>query len=64
MKLDKSRQQRIIALTVVAFVLLAILLVALDWNEVRQLVDKANWGLTLVALLFTALSYLCLSCSL
>jgi uncharacterized membrane protein YbhN (UPF0104 family) len=64
MKLDKSRQQRIIALTVVAFALLAILLVALDWNEARQLVDKANWGLTLVALLFTALSYLCLSCSL
>jgi uncharacterized membrane protein YbhN (UPF0104 family) len=64
MKLDKSRQQRIIALTVVAFVLLAILLVALDWDEARQIVDRANWGLTLVALLFTALSYLCLSCSL
>jgi len=63
MKLDKSRQQRIIALTVVAFVLLAILLVALDWNEARQLVDKADWRLTLVALLFTALSYLCLSYS-
>jgi uncharacterized protein (TIRG00374 family) len=63
MKLDKSRQQRIIALTVVAFVLLAILLVALDWNEARQLVVEANWGLTLVALLFTALSYLCLSYS-
>jgi len=63
MKLDKSRQQRIIALTVVAFVLLAILLVALDWNEARQVVDKADWRLTLVALLFTALSYLCLSYS-
>jgi uncharacterized protein (TIRG00374 family) len=63
MKLDKSRQQRIIALTVVAFVLLAILLIALDWNETHQLVDKADWGLTLVALLFTALSYLCLSYS-
>jgi uncharacterized protein (TIRG00374 family) len=61
MKLDKSRQQRIIVLTVVAFVLLAILLVALDWNEVRQLVGEADWRLTLVALLFTALSYLCLS---
>jgi uncharacterized protein (TIRG00374 family) len=63
MKLDKSRQQRIVALTVVVFVLLAILLVALDWNEARQIVIKANWGLTLVALLFTALSYLCLSSS-
>jgi uncharacterized protein (TIRG00374 family) len=63
MKLDKSRQQRIIALTVVAFVLLAIILVALDWKDVRQLVDKSDWGLTFVALLFTALSYLCLSYS-
>jgi uncharacterized protein (TIRG00374 family) len=65
MKLGKSRQQRIIVLTVVAFVLLAIIfiLVALDWNDVRQLADKSDWGLTFVALLFTALSYLCLSYS-
>jgi uncharacterized protein (TIRG00374 family) len=63
MKLGKSRQRRIIALTVVAFVLLAILLVALDWNEARQLMNEADWGLALVALLFTALSYLCLSYS-
>jgi uncharacterized protein (TIRG00374 family) len=63
MKPDKSRQQRIIALTVVAFVLLAILLVALDWSEAHQLVGKADWGLALVALLFTVLSYLCLSSS-
>jgi uncharacterized protein (TIRG00374 family) len=63
MKLDKSRQQRIIALTVVAFVLLAIVLVVLDWKDVHQLVDKSDWGLTFVALLFTALSYLCLSYS-
>jgi uncharacterized membrane protein YbhN (UPF0104 family) len=61
MKLDKSRQQRIIALTVVAFVLLAILLVALDWNEVGQIMGKADWKLTLVALVFTSISYLCLS---
>jgi uncharacterized protein (TIRG00374 family) len=63
MKLGQSRQQRIIVVTVVAFVLLAIILIALDWNDVRQLVDKADWGLTFVALLFTALSYLCLSYS-
>ena len=60
MKLNKSRQQRIIALTVVAFVLLAVLLVALDWNQVRQIVGKADWKLTLVALVFTSISYLCL----
>jgi uncharacterized protein (TIRG00374 family) len=63
MKLDKSRQHKMIALTVVAFVLLTVLIVVLDWNEARQLVNKADWELTLVALAFTALSYLCLSYS-
>jgi uncharacterized protein (TIRG00374 family) len=63
MKMDKSRRQRIIAVTVAAVVLLAILLVALDWNEARRLAAEANWELTLVALLFAALSYLCLSYS-
>lgn len=61
MKMDKSRQQRIIALTIVAFLLLAIVLVALDWSEVRQIVGKAEWKLTFVALAFTIISYLCLS---
>jgi hypothetical protein len=61
MKMDKSRQQRIIALTIVAFLLLAVLLVALDWSEVRQIVGKADWKLTFVALAFTIISYLCLS---
>jgi uncharacterized protein (TIRG00374 family) len=61
MKLGKSRQQRVIALTIAAFALLAVLLVALDWNEVHQIVGKAEWQLTLVALLFTVISYFCLS---
>jgi uncharacterized membrane protein YbhN (UPF0104 family) len=61
MKMDKSHQQRIITLTVVAFLLLAILLIALDWSEVGQIVCKADWKLTFVALAFTIISYLCLS---
>jgi uncharacterized protein (TIRG00374 family) len=61
MKMDKPRQQRIITLTIVAFLLLAVLLVALDWSEVRQIVGKADWKLTFVALAFTIISYLCLS---
>ena len=63
MKLNRPRQQRIVALTVVTFVLLAVLLIALDWNEARQLINKADWRLALAALLFTALSYSCLSSS-
>jgi uncharacterized protein (TIRG00374 family) len=60
-KLDKSRQQRIIALTIVAILLLAIVLIALDWSEVRQIVGKADWKQAFVALAFTLISYLCLS---
>lgn len=60
MKRDGYRQTRVIILTVVAILLLAILLIALDWKEVRQVVDKAEWQLTLIALFFTAVSYLCL----
>ena len=41
--------------------LLAVLIVVLDWNEVHQIVGKAEWQLTLVALLFTVISYFCLS---
>jgi uncharacterized protein (TIRG00374 family) len=33
----------------------------LDWSEVRQIIGKAEWHLAFVALLFTAISYLCLS---
>lgn len=59
--MTKSRQRKIIALTVVVFVLLAVLIVVLDWNEVHQIIGKAQWQLTLVALLFTIISYFCLS---
>jgi uncharacterized protein (TIRG00374 family) len=59
--MTKSRQRKIIALTVVVFVLLAVSIVVLDWNEVHQIVGRAQWQFTLAALLFTIISYLCLS---
>jgi uncharacterized membrane protein YbhN (UPF0104 family) len=59
--MTKSRQRKIIALTVVVFVLLAVLIVFLDWDQVQQIIGKAQWQLTLAALLFTIISYLCLS---
>jgi uncharacterized protein (TIRG00374 family) len=62
-KVRGDRQQRIVVLAVIVVVLVGVLLVALDWHEARQLVDEADWELTLVALLFTTVSYLCLSYS-
>ena len=59
--MTNSRQRKIIAISVIVFVLLAVLVVVLDWNQVHQIIGKAQWQLTLVALLFTIISYFCLS---
>ena len=59
--MSKSRQRKIIALAFVVFVLLAVLVIILDWNQVRQIIGKAQWQLTFAALLFIIISYLCLS---
>jgi len=61
MQQNKLRQQRLVVIAIVALVLLAVLLVILDWSDIRQVLGKANWGLSIIALLFTVISYLCLS---
>ena len=58
---SKPRQQRIIIITIIVFIFLAVLLIALDWNEVSRIVGKADWQLTLIALMFTLISDFCLS---
>jgi len=58
--MTNSRQRTIIGVTVVLFVLLAVLIIVLDWSEVYQIIGKAQWQLTLIALLFTMISYFCL----
>ncbi len=60
---QSAKQQRIITATVIAVVLLAVLVVVLDWKDVRQIADRADWRFTLVALAFTAASYICLTLS-
>ena len=59
--MTNSRQNKIIVISVIVFVLLAVLVVFLDWNQIHQIIGKAHWQLTLVALLFTIISYFCLS---
>lgn len=59
----RKRQQRIVTFSVLLMVLLSVLLIILDWKEVKQIVHKANFQFTLVALFFTLVSYICLSFS-
>ena len=59
--ITNSRQRKIIFISVIVFVLLAVLVVFLDWNQIHQIIGKAQWQWTFVALLFTVISYFCLS---
>ncbi|HVO68462.1 MAG TPA: flippase-like domain-containing protein [Aggregatilineaceae bacterium] len=53
--------RRILVGIVVVLVLLGIFLVALDWRKAQHVLKQANWHWVGVALLFTAVSYVCLS---
>jgi len=55
----QSRQKISIIIVVVVLAIGAVV-IALDWQQARQLIGEANWFLTIVALLFTAMSFLCL----
>jgi uncharacterized protein (TIRG00374 family) len=60
-KLEKRKGQRAVIFGIIIVVLLGVLLVALDWHNVRQLAGEANWKLSLLALLFVAITNLFLS---
>jgi uncharacterized protein (TIRG00374 family) len=55
--------QRLAIVVVALFVIAGIVLVALDWREMRSLLGQASWPWLLPALLFTSASYACLSYS-
>ncbi|HEY31709.1 MAG TPA: flippase-like domain-containing protein [Dehalococcoidia bacterium] len=48
-------------LAIIAVALLTVLLALMDWEKAWQLGEKADWKLALIAFLFIALSYFCLS---
>ena len=52
-----------LAIAIVLLALLGIVVVVLDWEQVRQVLGRADWGLGAITLLFTAFSYVCLSYS-
>jgi uncharacterized protein (TIRG00374 family) len=59
----RGRHQYAIVIAVVLLALLGIIIVALNWGQMRQVLGQSDWRLVPVALLFTALSYVCLSYS-
>lgn len=61
MEQQTHRHGRLIVGIVLAMAVLGIILVALDWREVRRVLGQANWELVIFALLATAVSYACLS---
>jgi uncharacterized protein (TIRG00374 family) len=59
----KPSWMRLVVGIVVALTIIGLLLVVLDWREVQKIVGATDWKLVPVALLFTAISYTCLSLS-
>ena len=57
----KPFDRRIAVILVVVIIAIGLVLVALDWQKVRQVLVQADWKLILPALAFTAISYSCLS---
>lgn len=53
--------QRAALIAVTLFLIAGVLIIALDWKEMRQIIGEANWLLFAPSLLFVAVSYLCLS---
>jgi uncharacterized protein (TIRG00374 family) len=52
---------RMVAIAVIALGLLGVFVVAMDWRQAHHVLRQANWSWVLVAILFTGVSYLCLS---
>jgi len=63
MEEPKPSRQRLVIGIVVVLVLIGLLVVILDWREVRKILGETDWKLVPLALLFTTISYACLSLS-
>ncbi len=57
----KPGRQRLVIGIVVALVIIGLLVLVLDWRDARKVLGEADWRLVPAALLFTAISYACLS---
>jgi uncharacterized protein (TIRG00374 family) len=59
----KLSHQKLVIGMVAVLATVGLLVVVLDWPAVRQVLGQTSWSLIPVALLFTAISYACLSLS-
>jgi uncharacterized protein (TIRG00374 family) len=57
----KPHRRRLVISIVVSLALIGLLVVLLDWRQVHKILGEADWKLAPLALLFTAISYACLS---
>jgi uncharacterized protein (TIRG00374 family) len=57
----KPSRRRLIVGIVIGLIIIGLIVVALDWHEVKKILGETDWKLVPVALLFTAISYTCLS---
>jgi hypothetical protein len=57
----KPSRRRLIVGIVIGLIIVGLIVVALDWHEVKKILGETDWKLVPVALLFTAISYTCLS---
>jgi uncharacterized protein (TIRG00374 family) len=57
----ETRRPRLVIGIVLALVLAGLLVVVLDWRQVQKILGETDWKLVPAALLFTAISYTCLS---
>lgn len=56
--------QRLIIIALALMLFVGALIIVLDWNEVKQLTGNADWRFLVIAVVFTAASYVCASASL
>lgn len=61
---SKIAIRRFSLIFVILFLIAGTLIIALDWNQMQQVIRQANWLLAVPCFLFTALSYFCLGISL
>jgi glycosyltransferase 2 family protein len=59
----KLSRRRLVIGFILSLLIVGLLVVVLDWRSVGQILGKTDWRLVLVALFFTAASYVCLGIS-
>jgi uncharacterized protein (TIRG00374 family) len=57
MEISMQFRQRVSIIIIAVIVLIGAAVIAFDWQEASRLIGEANWFLSIVALLFTAISY-------